>query len=133
VTPVVTDTHCFLWYFLQPERLSAIAMNVFREATRNRVTIFVPSICVVEVIYLVEKSRLPEAAYTVLSESLTDTDTVFQIAPLDMDVTLALKTVDRDQVPDMPDRIIAATALSLGFPLVTRDHKIRGAALKTVW
>ena len=31
--------------------------------------------------------------------------------------------VPRDVVPDMPDRIIAATALYLGLPLVTRDSE----------
>jgi predicted nucleic acid-binding protein len=33
----------------------------------------------------------------------------------------------------MPDRIIAATALALGLPLVTRDRKIRAADLETIW
>jgi predicted nucleic acid-binding protein len=33
----------------------------------------------------------------------------------------------------MPDRIIAATALSLGLPLVTRDGKIRASNVITIW
>jgi len=33
----------------------------------------------------------------------------------------------------MPDRIIAATALHLGLPLVTRDQRIAAAGIKTVW
>jgi predicted nucleic acid-binding protein len=33
----------------------------------------------------------------------------------------------------MPDRIIAATALYLGVPLVTRDGKIRAADVETIW
>ena len=40
---------------------------------------------------------------------------------------------NRAQVPDMPDRIIAATALSLGLPLVTRDGRIRDSGIRTIW
>ena len=37
-------------------------------------------------------------------------------------------------VPEMPDRIIAATAQSLGLPLVTRDCRIQNlSALVTIW
>ncbi len=35
--------------------------------------------------------------------------------------------------PDMPDRIIGATALHLGLPLITRDGKIRASDLRTIW
>ena len=33
----------------------------------------------------------------------------------------------------MPDRIIAATALHLGLPLITRDQRIQSAGIKTIW
>lgn len=37
-------------------------------------------------------------------------------------------------VPDMPDRIVAATALKLGLPLLTRDRKIRLAlGTRALW
>ncbi|WP_437730494.1 hypothetical protein [Sorangium sp. So ce1335] len=38
----------------------------------------------------------------------------------------------RADVPDMPDRIIAATAVSLGVPLVTRDGKIGASGAQTM-
>jgi predicted nucleic acid-binding protein len=38
------------------------------------------------------------------------------------------------EVPDMPDRIIAATALNLNLPLVTHDHKILATSvIQTIW
>jgi predicted nucleic acid-binding protein len=48
-------------------------------------------------------------------------------------IGLVVEPVDRATVPEMPDalraskaeRIIAATALHLGCPLVTRDRKIQ--------
>jgi hypothetical protein len=39
----------------------------------------------------------------------------------------AWPSAERGSVPDMPDRI------HLHLPLVTRDRKIRAAALETIW
>jgi predicted nucleic acid-binding protein len=36
-------------------------------------------------------------------------------------------------VPDMPDRIIAATAMHLGLPLVMGDRKVQASVIVTIW
>ncbi len=36
-------------------------------------------------------------------------------------------------VPELPDRIIAATALYLGLPLISRDRAIQQASIEVVW
>jgi predicted nucleic acid-binding protein len=41
--------------------------------------------------------------------------------------------IPRADVPDMPDRLIAATATSLGVPLISRDGRIRASAVHTIW
>jgi predicted nucleic acid-binding protein len=41
--------------------------------------------------------------------------------------------VARGEVPDLPDHMIAATALYLGVPVVSRDRKIRYSAVTTIW
>jgi PIN domain nuclease of toxin-antitoxin system len=33
----------------------------------------------------------------------------------------------------MPDRVIAATALSLAVPVISRDGKIRDSQIETIW
>jgi predicted nucleic acid-binding protein len=43
-----------------------------------------------------------------------------------------MRRVSRDEVPDMPDRIVAATGIHLRVPVVSRDGRIRAANLKTV-
>ena len=53
--------------------------------------------------------------------------------PLDLRVTDALQQIRREDVPDLPDRVIAATALALHLPPVTRDRKIQAAAIHTIW
>ena len=43
----------------------------------------------------------------------------------------ALRRIPRDLVPDMPDRIIGATAMHLELPLITRDSNLTGSGLLT--
>jgi PIN domain nuclease of toxin-antitoxin system len=45
----------------------------------------------------------------------------------------AVARINRVQVPDMPDRIIAATALHRRVPIISRDNKIRSSGLPTIW
>jgi len=45
-----------------------------------------------------------------------------------------MQKIPRETVPKMCDRIIAATALYLGLPLVTKDHRIRNLdVIQTIW
>jgi predicted nucleic acid-binding protein len=42
--------------------------------------------------------------------------------------------VDRDKIPEMPDRVIAATAKHLDIPLITRDQVIASSdVVNVVW
>ena len=66
-------------------------------------------------------------------EKLRDPESSFTLAPLEMKASMALAQVPRDQVPDMPDRIIAATAIALGVPVVTKDSDIRATDIETIW
>jgi PIN domain nuclease of toxin-antitoxin system len=59
---VIADTHAALWYLLQSPRLSEAALRRMEETVQGGDSILLPSICVVEVIYLVEKGRLPTQA-----------------------------------------------------------------------
>ncbi|MBI3965748.1 MAG: PIN domain protein, partial [Chloroflexi bacterium] len=53
--------------------------------------------------------------------------------PLNRSVAVAMLTIDRAQVPDLPDRIIGATARRYGVPLLSRDARIRLAGLTIIW
>ena len=43
-----------------------------------------------------------------------------------------MRQVPRTDVPDMPDRIVAAPGVYFGAPVLSRDGRIRAANLKTV-
>ena len=68
-----------------------------------------------------------------LEAGLKDPASGMLVAPVDQDVAEAIHRVPRNVVPEMPDRIIAATALHLGLPLITRDQQIQSTGIKTIW
>lgn len=130
---VAVDTHAIVWYLAADPRLSANAADALNTATTAGEFIHVPSICLVELTYLVEKGRLPTAARKRLIQALDDPATPCLLAPLDRLVADALQSVSRSEVPDLPDRIVTATALALRVPLISRDSKIRATQIQTIW
>ncbi len=134
MSPFVTDTHALLWYLFDPPKLSTDARAAFLAAETAGAPIHVPSIVLVELRYLVEKGRFTEAQYKVVLETLRDDTLLPRVAALDADVADALASIPRTKVPDMPDRIIAATAFTLRLPLVTKDDEIRKLTnVTTLW
>lgn len=129
----VLDTHAAVWYLLKSPSLSSNALYAIEGALQSGEPVFVPSICLVEIIYLVEKCRLPMAALDRLTMAFDTQSTALRVAPLDVDTAMFIKQIPRDAVPDMPDRIIAATALRLGLPLVSRDQRMTTAGIEIIW
>lgn len=115
------------------ERLSFTAGNFIDQAAASRRWIGVSAISLAEVVYLVEKNRLPAKAYADLKDALADPEHVLKEAPFTVEIVDAMRQVPRAEVPDMPDRIVAATAVYFGVPVVSRDGRIRGSSLQTIW
>lgn len=131
----VTDTHALHWHLVGNPKLSATAQQIFQAADRGQHQIVIPGIVLIEFIYLVEKGRLDRTYVDRLFAQLDQTDGgSYTVASLDLSIAQALWSVSRTLVPEMPDRIITATALALGLPLITRDNVIQRAALvPTIW
>jgi PIN domain nuclease of toxin-antitoxin system len=130
---VVLDTHTVLWYLEYSQELSSIARTTIEDAIRDARDVYVSAISLIETVYLVERRRLPLTALQRLRSALTDPKSGLFIASVDADVADTLRNAPRDAVPDMPDRIIAATALHLHLPLVTRDRRLQAAGIETIW
>ncbi len=130
---LVADTHAVLWYLAGSPRLSHTAHCALDEALANGHRIYVSAISVVEVLYLWEKGRIPHEALDLLNGALSAPVAGLAVVPLDATVAAAVGRIPRTEVPEMPDRIIAATALHLSLPLVTRDLRIRATSLTTIW
>ncbi|MGH9935177.1 MAG: type II toxin-antitoxin system VapC family toxin [Blastocatellia bacterium] len=129
----VADTHAILWYLYNDPRLSATAGATMDSAVQAGDEIAISSISLVEIAYLVEKNRVASDAFDRVVAELNAADTSLQEINLDQQVADKLRRIDRAQVPDMPDRIIAATALMIGAPVISRDRKIRASVITTIW
>ena len=129
----VADTHTALWYLYKNPRLSVIARTLMDDAAAGGHHIPLSPISLAEIVYLVEKNRLSVSAYEDLQAALSDPEYVIEEAPFTAEVVEAMRHVPRAQVPDMPDRIVAATAAYLRVPVISRDGRIKSSNVPTVW
>lgn len=129
----VADTHAALWYLLGSARLSARARDFIDAAAQAGDSIALTAISLAEIVYLFEKRRIEESAYHDLRAALRGGDSVFEDTPLTADIVETMRRVPRADVPDLPDRIVAATALHFGVPVISRDGRIRASGIATVW
>jgi PIN domain nuclease of toxin-antitoxin system len=129
----VSDTHAAIWFLSGDPRLSAVAKEFFNKAAFARRKIVLSPIGLVEVVYLIEKNRLPASAFYDLRTALSNPNHLLEEAPFTAEVVETMRQISRDAVPDMPDRIVSATAVFRGVPLISRDGRIRASDVKTVW
>jgi PIN domain nuclease of toxin-antitoxin system len=130
---IVLDTHVLLWWVNGSTALSKPAKKAIDAAVRSK-SVQVSCISSWEIALLVERGRLRLALD--VRDWLHRCETLPFLTFVPVSNAIAVESV---RLPDFPhadpaDRIIAATALSLGAALVTKDDKLRGYPhLKTVW
>ena len=130
---IVLDTHVWVWFISNPELLSKRAKRYLDTAVEEK-AIMISSISVWEVALLIAKKRL------ILTLELNDWVAKSEMLPffkfIPVDNSIAIKSVNLPQPlhSDPADRIIIATAISLGAPVVTKDEKILNySQVQTIW
>ena len=130
---IVLDTHTWIWFISKPEVLSKRAKKAVSAAVEEK-SVLISSISAWEVALLVIKKRLT------LSLDVTDWIAKSEGLPfiqfIEISNSIAVKSVNLPQPlhSDPADRIIIATALSAGAPLVTKDKKLLSYPhVKTIW
>ena len=118
---IVLDTATWIWRASDPKRLSRAARRAIDEAERA----LVPAISVWEVAMLVSKRRIqldrPVEQWVDIALALPG----IQLAPLDPGIAVLSTKLPGEFHPDPGDRMIVATALEQGVPVVTPDERIR--------
>jgi len=126
---IVFDTHAWIWFASNPSKLSRKA----KAACSSAEALLVSAISTWEVAMLVAKGRLAlDRDVEVWVRQALSLPKV-RLEPLTP--SIAVRSTRLSELHGDPaDRIIAATSLEHGAPLVTCDEKLRASSrLRTVW
>ena len=129
----VADTHAVTWYIFADPRLSATARTTIEQIAIEGNQIGFSSITLAEIVYLSERGRINADTLARLLAAVDSEDALLVEIPFDRNIALTLRQVDRSQIPDLPDRIIAASALYLNVPVISRDRRIQLSSVNTIW
>lgn len=119
---IVLDTHALLWWAMDPDRLSRAASTSVRDMERHGG--FASAISIWELGVKVQRGKLDLGISVEEFSRRIDQSTVVQLLAVDAATwqqSLALPWDHRDPA----DRVIVATAILQGVPLITADDEIR--------
>ena len=126
----LADTVAIVRHLRQHYALGRQASDILHEADQGLHRIYLSAITLMEVLYLSEAGRIDlplEELVTTVSRSRN-----YRVVPVDADIALA--AVGIDDVPELHDRIIVATARYLGVPVLTSDRVIAASRhVQTLW
>ena len=113
------DTHAVLWSLADDPRLGAKTREII--ARSNRSELVISDIVFIEVAYLHDKGRIEsEDGLDALLAKISDS---FLVVPITGEIASIAVSLDLAH-GDPFDRVISATAITHGIPLLTRDRKI---------
>jgi PIN domain nuclease of toxin-antitoxin system len=130
---IVLDTHALVWWAVGDRRLSAPALRAIKAAAKGG-GVFASAISVMEIATAVRRGRLtlrvPFEQWLADLRSLPE----LRFEPVTAEIAALADSFDGAMHGDPADRIIAATACTLGAQLVTADERLRGLPdAVTVW
>ena len=130
--PVVCDTHALLFWALEPKRLSAKAKReIERALTRGDVACADISLWEITMLSEYGRIKLPDGAKSFLDDLILALK--LNLISINTEIAVLAQTACADH-GDPADRLIAATAIHLDAPLVTRDEKLAAnPQIKTIW
>lgn len=131
--PFVTDTHPLVWYITNDPKLSTKAKALFQKVDTFRDHIYIPCIVFFELLYIVEKKKIPVDFGRFLAAFSSSEN--YKIEPLCTPIIEASRKIPRETVADPWDRLIVATSMHLNLPLISRDEGLKriGLGLEVIW
>ena len=129
---ILLDTHVVVWLAFEEARISKPAASKILKARESNEGLAISGISLFELARVFKRERV---RLTISIESaLAEVESRFSVLPITGEISLRTLSLPEDYPRDPVDRIIGATALVEGIPLVTADRKIRDSgALTTIW
>ncbi|MEK7477382.1 MAG: type II toxin-antitoxin system VapC family toxin [Candidatus Coatesbacteria bacterium] len=127
---IVLDTHAWFWWMNEPRRLSAEARRAVERSSR----IGIAAISLWELAGLIERQRIrvPRSAQEWIESALSIPGV--ELLPITPAIAATAARIGGAIPGDPADRLIAATALEMKAPLVTRDERLHGLPhLEVIW
>ncbi len=127
---IVLDTHAWIWWVGEPQKLSARARHAI-DATE---ALGVCAISCWEVAMLVAKRRLDLDRDVLLWIRQALAVPRVTLLPLTPEICVSSASLAQKSPADPADRLIAASALEHQAPIVTKDSRLRSMSqVETVW
>jgi len=129
---ILVDTHVVIWLALETANISKEARAAIEETRRSGQGLAISDITLLEIAQIENKHRIKLNAS--LETFLSEVEARFVVLPMTGRVCVRAMGLPAGYPKDPADRIIGATALVEGIPLVTADDDIhRSKALRTIW
>jgi PIN domain nuclease of toxin-antitoxin system len=129
---ILVDTHVVLWLALEPAKITRHARTAIEQARRNGQGLAISDITLLEIATLEGKGRVKLRAS--LETFLSEVEARFVVLPMTGRVCVRAVGLPVSYPKDPVDRVIGATALVEGVPLITADDNIRRSKfLRTIW
>ena len=129
---ILLDTHIVLWLAFDATRLSKKAKTTVEEARQSGEGVAISDITLLELAMLARKKRILLGLS--LGSFLSEVERRFVVLPMNGNICVRTFALPSTYPKDPADRVIAATALVQGLPLITSDREIlRSHAVPTIW
>ena len=129
---ILVDTHVVAWLAFDQARISRNARAAIDDARQNGEGLAISDISLLELVALSNKGRV--RLDISLESFLREVEARFVVIPISARACVRVLGLPAAYPKDPADRIIGATALVEGLPLLTADRGIRRSrALRTIW
>ena len=129
---ILVDTHVVVWLAGDPGRLSKNARAAIDNARKSGEGLAVSDVTLWELATAASKGRI--CLDVSLESFLAEVEARFTVLPITGRACVRALALPATYPKDPADRVIAATALVEGLPLLTADREIRRSrALRTIW